>query len=136
MASRDLLPLLERRDELSFELSRISTKTLAARNELMKIKAEHIKVARENAELAKQVMGLAEELKTQKPEDITDPELRRQVEEAKAEMEASQRKYRIMKAVTSGVIVGSGIDWARDPKLLEIVRDRDDDEFIFETDDE
>jgi len=82
-------------------------------------------VARQNVELATEMLALAEEAKKQKKEDIADPRARRQLEELEAAMKLSRQRWRIMKGTASATVVGSGIDWARDPKLLEIVLDDD-----------
>jgi hypothetical protein len=109
-------------------LTELSSKVLSARNELTKVESEHIIVARENVELATTMFGLAEEVKSHKKPDIKDPKIRRQLDELEASMKASRQRWRIMKGTASATIAGSGVDWARDPKLLEIVLDEDDEE--------
>lgn len=89
---------------------------------------ENLTINRENAELATRMIALAEQANTRRKEDVTDPRLRRQLDELELEMRASKQKWRIMKATAGATIVGSGVDWARDPELLEIVLDRDGDE--------
>lgn len=71
------------------------------------------------------MLVLAEEAKTQRKEDISDPKARRQLEVLDAEVKISRQRFRIMKGTASATIAGSGVDWARDPKLLEIVLDGD-----------
>lgn len=66
---------------------------------------------------------LAEEAHAQRKEDITDLETRGQLDVMEAEMESSHRKWRIIKGTASAMIAGSGIDWARDPELVDIVLD-------------
>ena len=72
------------------------------------------------------MLALAEEANTQRKEDIDDLKARQQLDELEAEMRISRQRFRIMKGTASATIAGSGIDWARDPKLLEIVLDEDD----------
>ena len=91
----------------------------------MKVKSEHAIKARENAELSSTMLALVEEANTQKKEDITDSKLRLQLDELERDVKTSRQRWRIMKGTASGTIVGSGVDWARDPKLLEIVLDDD-----------
>jgi hypothetical protein len=71
------------------------------------------------------MLALADEANTQRKEDIDDPRARQQLDELETEMRISRQRFRIMKGTASAAIVGSGIDWARDPKLLEIVLDED-----------
>ncbi len=71
------------------------------------------------------MLALAEEANTQRKEDIKDPRLRHRLDDLEAEMKMSRQKWRIMKCTASATIAGSGIDWARDPNLLDIVLDND-----------
>lgn len=95
---------------------------------MTRVEAENVVTARTNAELAKTMLALAEEANTHRKEDIEDPKLRHQLDDLEAEMKMSRQKWRIMKGTASATIVGSGVDWARDPKLLDIVLDNDGDE--------
>ncbi|TVY55766.1 hypothetical protein LCER1_G004826 [Lachnellula cervina] len=124
-AEQDLLPLIEHRDKLSIGLHGLSAKALSIRSELMKVESEHAIKARENAELSNKMLALAEEAKTQKKEDITDSKLRLQLDQLEGDVKTSRQRWRIMKGTASGTIVGSGVDWARDPRLLGIVLDYD-----------
>lgn len=80
---------------------------------------------RENAKLAAQMMELAAEANTLRKEDIEDPKARGELDDLERSAKASMARWRIMKGTASGTIAGSGVDWARDPKLLEIVLDRE-----------
>lgn len=73
--------------------------------------------------MAASMIALAKEATTQRKEDISDSNARRQLDELEEQLKASKRKWRIMKGTASATIVGSGVDWARDPMLLEIVLD-------------
>lgn len=65
---------------------------------------------------------MAEQADAQKRQDV-DPKRREQLAELEADLRASRRKWRIMKGTASAAIVGSGVDWVRDGKLLGIVMD-------------
>ncbi|TVY65618.1 hypothetical protein LSUE1_G008543 [Lachnellula suecica] len=125
VVEQDLLPLIEQRDKLSIGLSDLSAKVLSTRNQLMAAETEHVIKARENAETAGRMLALAEEASTQTKEGIDDVEVREQLDALEMEVKTSRQMWRIMKGTASGTIVGSGVDWARDPKLLEIVLDID-----------
>jgi hypothetical protein len=71
------------------------------------------------------MLALAEEADTKRKEDIDDPKARQQLDELEVKMKTGRQRWRIMKETASATIAGSGIDWARDPKLLEIVLDND-----------
>ncbi|QSZ28975.1 hypothetical protein DSL72_003484 [Monilinia vaccinii-corymbosi] len=124
---QDLLPLIEERDVVSEKLAQISNKLQSSREELAKESSENTITGRKNIELATEMLALAKETDGQGKESIQDPEIRAQLDELEREMKKSKKRWTIMKNTTSAVIVGSGIDWARDPKLLEIVLDDDED---------
>ncbi|KAF7868645.1 hypothetical protein EAF04_005176 [Stromatinia cepivora] len=124
---QDLLPLIGKRDALSENLAQISNNLQSSREELMKESNENIITGRKNIELATKMMALAEEANSQGKENIQDPEVRAQLDELEGAMKNSRQRWRIMKNTASAVVVGSGVDWARDPKLLEIVLDDDGD---------
>ncbi len=86
-------------------------------------------VAGKNAELATTMLALAEEADTQRKEDIQDPKARQQLDELEVSMKTSRQRWRILKETASATIVGSGIDWARDPQLLDIVLDNEGNEW-------
>ncbi|TGO71475.1 hypothetical protein BELL_0570g00010 [Botrytis elliptica] len=122
---QDLLPLIEKRDAMSENLAQISNKIQASREGLMRESNENIIAGRKNIELATEMLALAEDANSQGKENIKDPDIRAQLDELEGAMKNSRQRWRIMKNTASAVVVGSGIDWARDPKLLEIVLDDD-----------
>lgn len=74
------------------------------------------------------MLGLAEQVNSHRQADVEDTQLRQQLDELEVSMKVSRQRWRIMKGTASGTIAGSGVDWARDSKLLEIVLDQDGDE--------
>ena len=124
---RDLRPLIEERDKLSVSLTETAAKVLSTTEKLTKLEAEHIIVARKNAELAARMIALAEEADSQKTQDIQDPSVRAQLDELEESLKVSRQRWRIMKGTASAVVVGSGVDWARDAALRELVLDTEDD---------
>jgi hypothetical protein len=107
-------------------LSELSSKVQSARKELENVEHENVVIAQKNVELSSRMLALAEETNSQRKEDINDPKARHQLDELEGEMKISRQRYRIMKGTASATIAGSGIDWARDPRLSEIVLDDDD----------
>lgn len=101
---------------------------LAAREALTVVEAERVVLSRSNTELAGRMVGLAEEVEGQKKGDIKDPEMRGKIEEMEREVKRSRQKWRLMKGVASGVVAGSGMDWARDEKLRALVLEEDSDD--------
>ncbi|KAK2626615.1 hypothetical protein QTJ16_003790 [Diplocarpon rosae] len=122
---QDLLPLIQKRDQLSIKLTALSTQVRTARNELTNLEAENVRIARTNAELATKMLALIEDASTKRTEEIEDSKLRAQLGDLQNKMKLSRRRWRIIKGTASATIAGSGIDWARDPELLDIVLDND-----------
>lgn len=108
-------------------LTEASAEVLSTMEKLTKAEAEHVKVARKNAELATKMLTLAEEADNQKREDIKDPSVRAQLEELEQALKISRQRWRIMKGTASAVVAGSGIDWSRDAALRELVLDTEGD---------
>jgi hypothetical protein len=126
--SRDILPLVQQRDKLSVSLTDDSAKILAAKDALIDVEVEHISAARNNKELAAKMIDLANQADNQKTEDVKDAKLRNQLEELESSVKISRSRWRIMKGTASAVVAGSGVDWARDPVLRELVLDNDSEE--------
>jgi hypothetical protein len=110
-------------------LAGLSSQVLAAENELMAVESEHAATAQENVELANTMLALADAARAQRKGDVSsDPKLRARVDELRTAMRSSRQRWRILKSTASATIAGSGLDWARDPQLLETVMDDDDDD--------
>jgi hypothetical protein len=120
--------LIQQRDDVSTELAATAAQVLAAREALTAVEAERVVLSRSNTELAGRMMVLAEQVEGQKKGDITDPEMRGKIEEMEREVRRSRQKWRLMKGVASGVVAGSGMDWARDEKLRALVLEEDSDD--------
>lgn len=124
----DLLPLIQQRDDSSTELAATAAQVLAVREALTSVEAERVVLSRSNTELAGRMVELAEQVEGHKKGDITDPEMRGRIEEMEREVRMSRQRWRLMKGVASGVVAGSGMDWARDEKLRALVLEEDSDE--------
>ena len=85
-----------------------------------------MRTMRQNQELTATLLKLAEEAKDVGPESIGDPDFQKQLVELKAKTKAEKRQYRIMKALVSAIVAGSGYDWSRDEGLRELVLDDED----------
>jgi len=80
-----------------------------------------------NQELAQTVLELAAQLKDHAEGEVEDDELHAELEAADREVRVARRKWRVMKSIAAGMVVGSGVDWASDGRLMELVMDDDDD---------
>lgn len=125
---RDLHPLLRQRDDLSITLTNLSSTLTSTVEELGKVECEHLTLARKNAELTRTMLELAEEASTQSKEDIKDPDLWSKMDELEKAVRVSRQRWRMMKDTTSAVVVGSGVEWARDMALRKVVMEEDADD--------
>lgn len=79
-----------------------------------------------NAQLAKEVVELAEIIRAPKTEDVEDDDMREKLKQADEDVARAKRKWRVLKSLTAGIVVASGVDWAGDEELTELVLDDED----------
>ena len=73
------------------------------------------------------MLALAEAVKSQSADDIDDQRLREQIKTVEKELKDSRRRMKTLKGILSAMIVGSGINWAADEELRELVMDDEED---------
>jgi hypothetical protein len=130
--SRILSTLIDRRDVLSMAHTNISSDLKSTLDSLLEAQTENRNAMRKNQELASVLLGLAQESEDGDRDEITDPELKRHLEDLEGEIGVGKSKWIILKNVMSAVVVGSGVDWARDERLRELVVDDGDGEPILD----
>jgi vancomycin resistance protein YoaR len=123
---RRLLPLIIERDTLAMVHSVLSTKLQTANSQLTTLERKNIQAIAENKELAREMLELANELKAEKIEEVEDARLRKQLEKLEDEVKEARIEWRVMKSLVAGIVAGSGVDWNKDPKLLSLVLDEED----------
>ncbi len=89
-------------------------------------KIDHVRACKRNKELADDLMEIVDKARQRERVAIEDPTLRSQVEEVEEELQVERSRWRIMKSVVAAVVAGSGVDWARDARLRDIVFDDED----------
>lgn len=124
---RRLLPLIHERDAVSLTHSHLSTKLHSLQHKYSKLEAEIAELNAENKTLAAQLFEITDSLKDQTVEELDDPRLRAELEGLDQEIKKAKRRWRIMKSLVAGIVVGSGVEWSRRPELLELVLDSEDD---------
>ena len=130
--SRILSTLIDRRDVLSMAHTNISSDLKSTLDSLLEAQTENRNAMRKNQELASVLLGLAQESEDGDRDEITDPELKRHLEDLEGEIGVGKSKWIILKSVIGAVVVGSGVDWARDERLRELVVDDGDGEPILD----
>ncbi|KIW08105.1 uncharacterized protein PV09_01043 [Verruconis gallopava] len=123
---RRLLPLVHERDVLTMLSSTLYSRLRKLRQKFYKLETKNIEIIESNRSISKRMLELANDVKIRKIEDVTDERARKQLEDLDAEVRRAAKEWRVWKSVAGAVVVASGIDWAEDPELLEIVMDEED----------
>ncbi|KZF22500.1 hypothetical protein L228DRAFT_282611 [Xylona heveae TC161] len=121
-AERDLAPLIDRRDILSIAHSNLCSLLSSTRTTLTRREAEQITLTTTNQDLASSIIRLADDanthdILTQRQEAIV------QLDELERECRVQKSRWRIMKSVVAAAVVGSGVDWAGNELLQDLVLD-------------
>jgi len=120
--------MITENDTLSMVHGTQAAKLASSTRALSTAEQGNIIANRKNRELSQTMLALAEEMKAQSAKDIEDPALRSQVEAVEKELKQSRRRVKTLKGILSAMIVGSGINWAADEHLTQLVLDDEDDE--------
>ncbi|KAH3917945.1 hypothetical protein HBI56_178310 [Parastagonospora nodorum] len=126
-AEKRILPLIAESDAVSMVHGSLTSKLVSTQRTINTAAQANIVASRKNRELAAEMLALAEDMKAQSAKDIEDPRLRDQVSAVEKELRESRRRAKTLKGVLSAMVVGSGINWAADEGLTELVMDDEDD---------
>ncbi|KAM3563065.1 hypothetical protein MY1884_001435 [Beauveria asiatica] len=121
LIDRDLLPYIIRRDDASVQVAQGAAQAQDARDALTDVQAETLRACRRNVNLTSKLFELAAQLKERKAVDWDGGEEALRVRDEK-------RKWRTVKGAASGIVAGSGVDWASDEALRDMVLDPEDDD--------
>src|SRR5690242_15903060 len=105
---------------------RLAAELTSSTRALDAVEQANIVANRKNRELSKTMLGLAKAMKSQSAEDVDDPRLREQIKAVEKELKDSRRRMKTLKGILSAMIVGSGINWAADRSLTELVLEDED----------
>ncbi|KAF4335243.1 hypothetical protein FBEOM_10893 [Fusarium beomiforme] len=122
LMERELLPYVERRDDTSILVAKQAAETSKVLGALTTAQSNTLRKSRENVSSAAELLELAEQVKLKKRVPPNFKTMQEQ-EKLEADLKASRQRWRVMKGVASGIIVGSGIDWVRDDELQNAVLD-------------
>lgn len=127
IVDRRILPLITENDGVSMLHGSLASKLATAKRALSAAEQGNIAANDSNRELSTTLLALAEEMEAQSTKDIEDAHLRGKVEAIEKDVKESRRRMRSLKGILSGMIVGSGINWAEDEVLRELVMDDEED---------
>ncbi|EHK41035.1 hypothetical protein TRIATDRAFT_259072 [Trichoderma atroviride IMI 206040] len=125
---RDLFPYVQERDETSISVAQHADSVAKLRDDLTAVQVQSIRVCRQNMDLTSELFALAEQAKQKKAVRVDDPRVQQEIEKLTREVKTSRQRWRVMKGVASGVVAGSGVDWAKDEDLRNIVLDPEDED--------
>ncbi|KAI1073912.1 centromere protein H (CENP-H)-domain-containing protein [Whalleya microplaca] len=122
---KDLLPILTARDTSASALAHQSTSLRTLLDEITATEGASQRLARENVDLASRVLELAAQTAQRRgAAAVEDAEIAR----LEQRVRVSRQRWRVLKETAGAVVVGSGVDWARDPGLRDVVLDPEDEE--------
>ena len=90
---------------------------------LTEVEAQNIEAMEKNRELTATLVELTRQMSEQRVSALTESNLGNQLEILRDDVRTARKRWKIMKSVVAAVIVGSGVDWARDDELRQAVID-------------
>jgi hypothetical protein len=117
---------VDQRDILSIAHANLSASLEEVLNTTASTQTANIKATRKNQELTASLLALTDQLKKDDPEKIDDIKLRTELDSVQVEVKEARRRFRIMKSLVAAVVAGSGVDWANDDELRDLVLDGED----------
>jgi hypothetical protein len=121
-----LLPMINERDVITMVHNDLAKKLYTTNSKLATLERENAAANDRNKDLAQEVLTLANDLKAEKVEEVQDARMRAQLQKLDEEIRKTRREWRVMKSLAASVVAGSGVDWAKNPHLLELVMDEED----------
>ena len=123
---RYLHPLVDRRDILQIAQTNLAASLQSASKAIIVAEAENIKAMTTNSQVASSLIDIANKSRGRDAQPLQNSQLRSRLEKLEEDAAIAKTRWRIIKSVIAGVIVGSGIDWAADENLLKLVIDDED----------
>ena len=81
-----------------------------------------------NRALTTTLVALAKKVQGQRDEITKDSRFSAQLDMEQKDATTARQRWRMMKSVVAGIVAGSGVDWARDDTLRDLVLDEEDEE--------
>ncbi|MCJ1424322.1 hypothetical protein MMC29_002209 [Sticta canariensis] len=120
---RLLHPLIDRRDILGMTLTDISARLHSTTQALTIVKAQNIEAMAKNRELTAALVELTHNMAEHRVSAINESKLGPQLEILREDVRTARKQWKLLKSVVAAVIVGSGVDWARNDELRRVVID-------------
>lgn len=118
--------MIHRRDVLSLVYENLAAAHTEILDALSNAEVENRQITEKNQRLVRRLFELTDQESSWK-EEITDPKLKAQLQDLEADQKKSRARWETIKGIASAAVVASGVDWARDDALRELVLDESDD---------
>ncbi|KAI1435070.1 centromere protein H (CENP-H)-domain-containing protein [Xylaria sp. CBS 124048] len=126
---RDLLPLLTNRDAATTTLASQDAELHSLLDDLKEVETRSLRLGAENIALAERLLDFAKQTDQGKAELLSgDSEHTATIAGLEGEVKTSRQRWRVLKDTASAIVVGSGVDWAGDTELRDMVLDPAEDE--------
>lgn len=112
---------MNRRDVLGIAQTNLSARLNSSLKAMTTAEAESIGALEKNRKLTKSLLEVISRLKLQREAALHEVDSRVWLNKLKDEAQTAERRWKIMKSFVSAVIVGSGVDWARNEELRHAV---------------
>lgn len=89
------------------------------------LSVDNMRAMEKNRDLTTTVLALAKKVQARRDEVIEDARFNAQLDGLRDDVAIARQRWRIMKSVVVAVIAGSGVDWAGDDTLRDLVLDEE-----------
>ena len=89
------------------------------------LSADNIRAMERNRSLTATLLTLAKKVQARQDEVSRDARFGAQLDELRQDAATARQRWRIMKSVVAALVAGSGIDWAGDDNLRDLVVDEE-----------
>lgn len=87
------------------------------------VEGQNIEAMEKNRELTATLVELTHQMSEARIAAINESHLGTQLEILRDDVRTARKRWKIMKSVVAAIIVGSGVDWARNNELRPVVID-------------
>ena len=117
--------MIDRRDTLEIAHTNLSSSLQMLLRETATLSADNIRAMERNRSLTATLLTLAKKVQDRQDEVSKDARFGAQLEELRQDAATARQRWRMMKSVVGALVAGSGIDWARDDNLRDLVVDEE-----------
>lgn len=117
--------MIDRRDTLEIAHTNLSSTLQTLLKEEALLSADNTRAVEKNRALTADLLALLKQVQAQRDEVTKDPKISAQLDQLRDDTATARQRWTIMKSVVAAVIAGSGVEWARDDTLRDLVLDEE-----------